>query len=346
MKLPIALYFCLICAALPAAGQSTQAPPQPADPEPPPIRVSSQFVVLDAVVEHAKTGDPVDNLQAADFLVAEDGQPQRITYFSHDQLPLSVVFLFDLTDTVRPVLKPLAQGAFELLGHLKPQDEVSIMVFSSHTELLQDFTTDRALAAAAIAKASHMKSREGTFINEDVYEATEQALKSTLPESRRVLVWLTDGTANMENSFTQRTIGKSAPARLHTKQEATTHLLRTGVVVAALIDRSAETDALVAATDINPLSFFAASRIGDVDKYAEVTGGPVLKSGKKEVAARLATLIDQLRGRYTIGYEPSTPKPPGSFCKLQVALTSAAYKEHAGSRKSDIFVRSKRGYYR
>jgi len=85
----------------------------------------------------------------------------------HDQLPLSVVFLFDLAETVRPTLKPLAQGAYEMLGHLKPQDEVSIMVFSSHTELLQGFTTDRALASAAIARASEMKSTEGTFIHED-----------------------------------------------------------------------------------------------------------------------------------------------------------------------------------
>jgi hypothetical protein len=98
------------------------------------IRVSSQFVVLDALVENRKTGNLVDNLEAKDFQVAEDGNPQRISYFSHDQLPLSVFFLFDLTDTVRPTSKPLAHGAYEMLGHLKPQDELSIMVFSSHTD--------------------------------------------------------------------------------------------------------------------------------------------------------------------------------------------------------------------
>ena len=131
-------------------------------------------------------------------------------------------------------------GAYEMLGHLKPQDEVSIMKFSSHTELLQDFTTDRALASAAIEKASEMKSKEGTFIHEDMYEAIDQAMKSAVPESRRVLVWLTDGTANFVNSLTQKTIGKQAPARLHTKEETTTKLLHSGVVVAVLIDGSAK----------------------------------------------------------------------------------------------------------
>jgi VWFA-related protein len=211
-------------------------------PEAPPlIRVSSQLVLIDALVENEKTGDPVGNLRKEDFQVLEDGQPQAISYFSHDQLPLSVVFLFDLTATVQPTLKPLAEGASQILKHLKPQDEVSIMVFSSHTELLQNFTTDRALASEAIEKASEMKTGEGTFIHEDMYEAVDQASKSSVPESRRVMVWLTDGTSNFENSVTQKTIGQQAPARLHTKEEATNKLLHSGVVVAALIDRSAKT---------------------------------------------------------------------------------------------------------
>jgi VWFA-related protein len=233
-----------------------------------------------------------------------------------------------------------------MLSHLKPQDEVSIMVFSSHTELLQGFTTDRALASAAIEKASELKSKDGTFIHEDMYEAIDQAMKSTASESRRVLVWLTDGTANFENSFTKKTIGKQAPSRLHTKEETTIKLLHSGVVVAALIDRSAGTDAFLAAQDISPFSFIAGGRIGDINKYADLTGGPVLKSSKKEVAARLSELIDQLRGRYTLGYKPSTARPAGSFCKLQVTLTSDAYQEHMNSRKQDLLVRTKRGYYR
>ncbi len=191
-----------------------------------------------------------------------------------------------------------------------------------------------------------MKSTEGTFIHEDMYEAIDQALKSTVPKSRRVLVWLTDGTANFEKSLTQKTIGQQAPARLHTKEEATTKLLQSGVVVAALIDRSAKTDAFMAAADISPFSFIAGGRAGDINKYADVTGGPVLKSSTKEVAARLSALIDQLRGRYTLGYKPSTSKPAGSFCKLQVTLTSAVYQEHTNLRKGDLLVRSKSGYYR
>lgn len=345
-KIATMLSLCLICAWCAVAQQSPRTLIQSSGAETPPIRVSSEVVLLDAVVEDRKTGNSIEGLEAKDFIVAEDGALQRVIYFSHDQLPLSVVFLFDLTDTVRPVLKPLAQAAQEMLGHLKPQDEVSIMVFSSHTELLQDFTADHVLAAAAVERASRMKSREGTFIHEDMNEAIDQSLKSTVPDCRRVLVWLTDGTANFENSFTQQTIGKQAPAHLHTKKEARIKLLESGVVVAGLIERSALTDAVVAAADANPFSFMYGGRVGDIGNYSDLTGGPVLSTDKKEIAERLSNLIDELRGRYTLGYEPSTPKPAGSFCKLRVTLAPATYQAHTEVRKSDVLVRSKRGYYR
>jgi VWFA-related protein len=341
------LALCLICAAPAAGRQDSQAAPRPADSEDHVIRVASQSVLVDALVENKKTGNLIGNLGAADFVIEEDGQRQRIIYFSQDRLPLSVVFLFDLTETVHPILKPLARGALEILGHLKPQDQVAVMVFSSHTRLLQDFTLDHSLAATAIDRASEMKTGEGTFIYEDMYEAVGQALKSSLPNSRRVLVWFTDGTANFENSLTQRTIGKEAPARLHTKKEATVRLLRSDAVVAALIDHSAETDAVIAAMDVDPLTLmFAGARTGDISRYAEITGGPVLRTTKKEAKVRLAQLIDELRARYTIGYEPSAPKPRGSFCKIRVTLSPDLFKERAELKKSNVVVRAKRGYYR
>jgi VWFA-related protein len=342
LRIPALLSLGILSATCAMAQNGSQA----AAADPPVIRVSTEFAMLDVLVEEKKTGTLIGNLDARDFRVTEDGVPQQISYVSHDRLPLSVVFLFDLTDTVRPILKPLAQGALEVLGHLKPEDEVAVMVFSSHTELIQEFTSDRKAAAAAIEKASEMKSKEGTFIHEDMHEAVEQAMRSTVPESRRVMVWLTDGTANLENSLTQKTIGQHAPVRLHTKAESTAELMRSGVVVSALFDRSAGTDAFIVAADANPFSFLFGARVGDIRRYAEMTGGPTLKTTKQEVATRLGELIDQLRGRYTLGYKPSAAKPEGAFCNVKVTLNPAALKERTELRGRDIMVRSKQGYYR
>jgi hypothetical protein len=191
-----------------------------------------------------------------------------------------------------------------------------------------------------------MKAKDGTFIDEDMYEAIDPAMKSTAPQGRRVLVWLTDGTSNLENSFTQKTIGSEAPPYLHSKQEATDKLLHSGVVAAALIERSTETDALAKAVATNPAAITNGARFGDIERYADLTGGPVLDSNKTGVVARLSDLLDDLRGRYTLGYKPSASAPEGTFCKLHVALTPHAYEKHPEWNKSEIEVRAESGYYR
>jgi VWFA-related protein len=335
--LPVAVLFTLLVFARAGWAQSGQAGQGDAAAT---IRVESQFVLLDALVENKKTGSTVNTLTASDFQLSEDGVPQTISYFSHDQLPLSVVFLFDMTETVHAALRPLAQAALEILGHLKPQDEVAVMIFSSRTELLQDFTTNRGLAADAIKTASWMADVEGTFLDEDMYEAVKQAQKTRLIGSRHVLVWLTDGTANYENSFTQGIIGQHSPAHLHTQQEALAKLLQSGVVVSALIETTAETNAAI----MN--SSYYGTRVGDIDQYAKATGGPVLSTGTKEAADRLALLLDQIRARYTLGYKPINPKPPGAFCKLNLQWSAQFRQEHPDLRKSGVVLLTKQGYYR
>ena len=334
----------LICGAGALLGQQPESPAA-AGEDIPVIKVSSELVLVDALVENKRTGQLLGDLEAGDFEVLEDGAPQTVSYVGRDQLPLSIVFLFDLTETVQPVLKQLAQGASLILDHLKPQDEVSVMVFSSHTEVVQGFTLRRVSTEAAIDQAADKKTKDGTFIHEDMYEAIDQAMQSTVPQSRRVMVWLTDGTSNLENSHTQKTIGKEGPAHLHSKEEATDKLLRSGVVVSALIERSAATDALVGVMDATPLVFFAGARIGDIEKYAELTGGPVLKTNKTGVATRLAELLDAIRSRYTLGYRPASA-PGGGFHKVEVRLTPEAYRKHPEWKKSEIGIRAQSGYYR
>ena len=304
------------------------------------IRISTDFVLLDASVVRKKTGDPIGDLTLDDFLLEEDGIAQTLTYFSQDQLLLSIVFLFDLTESVRPVMKPLAAGTLKVLDHLKPGDETAVMWFSSRTVLLQDFTTDHRLAASAVARAADLKDDDATFIHEDMYEAIDQAFKSTLPNSRRVLVWLTDGSANLQNRFTQKTMGQHSAQELHGREEATDKLVRSGVVTSALIERSVAGDAIIAFASLG------GAHMGDISHYADLTGGPVLKASRPEVATKLGELIDDLRRRATLGYKPGATRPPGTYCKLRLQLSPAFFSRHPGIRRNDVLVRTRQGYYR
>ncbi|HEY2466691.1 MAG TPA: hypothetical protein VGI45_02465 [Terracidiphilus sp.] len=125
MKVKLAVALSMVCAASAIAKQSAPGSASPSNPDMPMIRVSTQFVVMDALVENKNTGQPIGSLKAKDFLLAEDEVPQNISYFTHDQLPLSVVFLFDLTETVQPVLEPLAEGARDRISLLSRSAKAS-----------------------------------------------------------------------------------------------------------------------------------------------------------------------------------------------------------------------------
>jgi VWFA-related protein len=295
------------------------------------IRVDVKLVQVDAQVLDGKTHRPVGSLTKDDFQLYEDGVQQQLARISRDQLPLSVVLLFDLTESVQPVLKPLGAGALAALEHLKPEDEVAVMVYAANTELLQDFTTDREKVVAAIQKASDMKSGEDAFFNQAIFEASEQLSKAKNPESRRTIIWLTDNVPNVPGS------------KQHSEKEAFHEVFETGTVISALIERSAMSDTFMVAYTKNPL--FAPFRMknppGDVYKYASATGGEVMKSSKEDVSTKLAQLIDEIRTRYTLGYYPSVKQPKDKFCEIKLRI-----KPETEKRLGKMIVRTKKGYYR
>ena len=131
--------------------------------------------------------------------------------------------------------------------------------------------------------------------------------------------------------------------REHSEKNAFREAFETGTVISALLERSAMSDFFIATFSKNPV--FAPFRMhnppGDVYKYAERTGGEVMKSSKEEVSTKLAQLIDEIRTRYTLGYYPSVKQPKGKFCQLKIQIRAETQK-----REGRLLVRTKQGYYR
>ncbi len=336
------LRFCLFIFIAFLLGYAANAQDNAATSEAPQVlRVNVRLVMVDAQVLSRKTGRAVSSLRAVDFQVYEDGVQQPITSFSQDELPLSVVFLFDLTDSVRPVLKSLAGGALQALKRLKPEDEVAVMVYAASTQLLQDFTTDRELAAKAIEKASKMESPEAAFFNEGMFQAASQAIKSKNPSSRRVVLWMTDNVPNIPSEEIRARYGRSISfEKLHSKNEAMLELLKHGTVVYTLLRMSD----ISRAEEGNNFSHVAERMLyppGDVYRYSEQTGGHVIEANTRNMETKLANWIDELRTRYTLGYHPPDGKKPGKFCKVQVKV-SPEIKQREGK----VLIEAKLGYYR
>jgi len=320
---------------------STALYAQTAETQTPVYRVDVRVVLVDAQVLNKKTRHATRELKQDDFEIYEDNVRQKISSFSQDQLPLSIVLLFDLTDSVRPVLKDLGEGALEALQHLKPEDEVTVMVYAASTQVLQEATTDRALAVAAIKKASGMESEEAAFFNEGIFQASEQLRKGKIPTSRRVIIWLTDNVPNIpsESEIPLRYRKSLKGAMPHSQKEAMQELLQTNTVVCSLVKQSE-----ISVNGESGLRTHSVEIIrhppGEVYKYAAATGGQVIEY-KKELKDKLAALIDDLRMRYSLGYHPSGQKPKGKFCAIKVKLTPEVKKSIG-----NVVLEARQGYYR
>lgn len=331
------LSFLLAGPTLPLSGHQDPAHAQGAGV----FRVNVRVVLVDAQVINKKTHEIVSTLKKDDLEIFEDGVRQQISSFSQDELPMSVVLLFDLTDSVRPVLKPLAAGALAALQHFKPQDEVAVMVYAASARVIQDFTTDRALAVAAVEKASRMDSGEAAFFNEAIFQASGQ-LSHANPQSRRVIIWLTDDVPNIPSEEIKARYGRSLSGdTLHTEKEAMKELFRSGVVVCTLLKRSEMSDREDSIGDSSKIVGRMLYPPGEVYKYARATGGQVVESGSKKLPDKLAQLIDDIRLRYSLGYHPSVARPSGRFCAIKVKLAPEVKKA-----QKNLVVEAKQGYYR
>jgi VWFA-related protein len=87
------LTFILILCAF-AAAQQPQQPAQP--PAEAATFSSSTQLVIETVTVNDKSGKPIQNLEAKDFTVTEDGAPQTIKFFEYQELP----------DALEPPLPP------------------------------------------------------------------------------------------------------------------------------------------------------------------------------------------------------------------------------------------------
>ncbi|HEX8089952.1 MAG TPA: VWA domain-containing protein, partial [Blastocatellia bacterium] len=122
--------------------------PSPRDQEPQdrddaPIKLGTALVVLD-VTAVDQSNNPVMDLTQNNFQVLEDKVPQKIDFFSKEQVPVSVVFAIDTSGSMRAKLDTVIKASTNLVKESRPGDEMAVIEFKDQPELLQEFTSDTA----------------------------------------------------------------------------------------------------------------------------------------------------------------------------------------------------------
>jgi Ca-activated chloride channel family protein len=159
----------------------------------PSFRSAVDLVLLNVTVTDG-TGRYVADLAAEEFEVLEEGRPQNITFFSPALAPLSVSLLIDTSSSMDDRMPWAQRAAADFVARLRSTDVAEIISFDSRVEVLQPFTSDKALLDAAIRRT---KAGGSTALYNAVYVALKElgkARPNAADEVRRqVIVVLSDG---------------------------------------------------------------------------------------------------------------------------------------------------------
>ena len=185
------------CVALWLAGAATLAVSQSrlASQEGSRFRTGVELVNVTATVTD-RSGRFVPGLQQSDFLVFEDERPVEVAHFSAERVPVSLGIVLDTSGSMAGDKIANARAAIErFLDRLEPEDEVFLYVFASGVELLQNWTTDRDAARAAVRRT---RADGGTAMYDAVVEAVPMAQEGR--NRKKAVVLISDG--NDTNSRT------------------------------------------------------------------------------------------------------------------------------------------------
>lgn len=263
----------------------------------------------------------ITDLSQKDFQVFEDGQRQRITFFSRQtDLPLRIAMLLDTSNSIRQRLSFEKDAAIDFLYNVIRQnrDMAFLMTFDNEPEVIQDFTGDVSQLASVIQQ---QRAGGGTALNDAIYAACQKLLRAppppgANPEVRRILVVLSDGEDNLSN---------------HALSDAIEMADRTGVAIYAI---STNTEWLTVDTGV-PQKLHKTSGDKVLEQYADETGGRVFFPFRvDDLAQSFLDIRNELRSQYLIGYPPSNPIADGGYRSIQLRVD-----------RKGLVARTRRGYY-
>ena len=203
----------------PASAQQQPEQPQPSgqqsgEPSITPIQSSEEqgrFVFrkqVQEVVLHATVVDDygrmVTSLDRTAFSIFQNGQPETITSFRREDVPVAIGIVIDNSGSMRDKRAKVNQAVLNLIRASNPQDEVFVVNFSQTPYLDQDFTSDVNLLQTAL----HQVSSRGSTALYDAVVASDFHLRNNPRLDKKVLLVITDGQDNMSRETLQDALRK------------------------------------------------------------------------------------------------------------------------------------------
>jgi len=304
----------------PAAPQTSpqnsaqEGAPAAADPAQDPryrLNVNVELVNVVATVLDDQ-GKYLDGLKLEDFQVFEDGQEQKISFFSHDlRVPISVGVLIDSSGSMRHKLQQALQTVREIALALSPQDEMFVISFNSDVELRRHFTANM----QDVQRSLRDIKAGGETAAYDAIQMAMEEMKSA-KHNKKILLLVTDGF--------------DTKSRV-TSVQVEDLLKRSEVLVYAIgIDDDDEDPLALRRTRYHIYHYM-------LGRLTSISGGRAFRlfTGRNYALTSLAqVLLEELHQQYTLSYYPTSLPDKNVWRQVDVKV-----------KKNGSQIRHRLGYY-
>ncbi len=275
--------------------QNQEAPPAGDQPS----SDNSVFVFkkqVEEVVLHATVVDDkkrmIMDLQRNAFTIYENNQPQAITSFRREDIPVAMGIVIDNSGSMREKRDQVKKAALNLVRASNARDQVFVVNFNDEYYLDQDFTSDITKLRQALEK---VEARGGTALYDALVASSDELKQSKL--QKKVLFVVTDGEDNASRESLEEAV-----KRLQEENGPTVYAI-------GILGEEKQRRARRA-----------------LETLAERTGGiAFLPKNLGEVDEISSTVAHDIRSQYTIGYKPTTPKSVGGYRTIRVEARAGGH---------------------
>ena len=267
------------------AALAAQAPGQ--------FRTSTELVSVYATVQE-KNGRLVPDLRQEDFSITDEGREQRITVFSNEVSPFSVVVLLDRSGSMMQHLGVIREAASAFVDQMMPADRARIGSIGTRILIAPpEFTSSHDALRDVLAHPLGGGSSP-------VWLSIDQSITALYEQTgRRVILVLSDGDDEPSDSH-PHTPFKGLVERVK----------RSGVMIYAVGFGSTETNGGRQKT-IPPKP--------ELRQLAAVSGGGYFElSDTADLKGLFTRVADELHRQYWLGFEPQ--KRDGKLHSIQIRV--------------------------
>src|SRR5262245_26152582 len=273
------------------------------------VKVDVDLVLVTATVTTDKN-QYVTGVDRKNFQVWEDKVEQEISYFSSEDVPMSVGVIFDTSGSMKDKLATAQSAASTFLkgGHVG--DEYFAIEFSHRTRVAADFTTD---VTKLQNKLMLQQAKGMTALYDAVYLGLDKLKEGNNP--KKALLLITDGEDNHSRY-------RFSNVKDFVKEEDV-QIYAIGIV-----------------NDFNSRLGAGSTGRALIEELSEITGGksffPDSVYELEDICEKIAV---ELKNQYVIGYYPTNKTKDGKWRKLRVKVN------RPDGLDTNLNVRHRSGYY-